>query len=134
VLLFVPGCGGGGGAGGSGGGSSSKFVILDASNGFGKLLPHQIAIKDDQGLPTNQVVEITNVDTLVREQHAHQPRPAAAGPGRRTAELPNGKGRQPLRLRALQPGARSDLGPVAELRRCSRARSEPASRSRPSIP
>ena len=39
--------------------------ILEASNGFGKLLPHEIAVADPNGLPTGTKIEITSVDDLL---------------------------------------------------------------------
>ncbi len=48
-----------------GGGSASRMVILESSNGFGKLLPHRIFRSDDGGLPTDQILEITKVSDLL---------------------------------------------------------------------
>src|SRR5687768_3178084 len=62
-VALVTACGGGGGGDG-GGGSSSGFLIAEASNGFGKLLPHQIRVKDANGQPTSQVIEITSFEQL----------------------------------------------------------------------
>jgi lactonase family protein with 7-bladed beta-propeller len=58
--LLVPACGGG-----AGGGSSSRFEIVEASNGFGKLLPYQINELDENGLETGEVVELTRIDQLI---------------------------------------------------------------------
>lgn len=78
-------CGGGGGASD---GSSSDFVITEVSNGFGKLLPHQIAIKDVNGQPTSQVVEITRIEQLIANVERTNPiRPPTEWPTE--AKLPN---------------------------------------------
>ena len=61
-LLVASSCGGGGG---SSGGGSSRFSILEASNGFGKLLPYRIAVKDANGQPTSQVIEIRRIEDLL---------------------------------------------------------------------
>ena len=63
-LVVASSCGGGGG-GGSGGSSSSRFTIVEASNGFGKLLPYQIAVRDALGQPTSNVIEIHRVEDLL---------------------------------------------------------------------
>jgi len=52
-----------GGASSSGGGSS-QFTILEASNGFGRMLPYQIAVRDAAGNPTSRVIEITSLSDL----------------------------------------------------------------------
>src|SRR5262245_57810933 len=55
-----------GGCGGSatGGAASSRFRIEEVSNGFGRLLPYQIAQRDDEGKPTSKVIEITSLKDL----------------------------------------------------------------------
>ena len=61
VLLVVSACGGGG----SSSGSTSNTMLVDvASNGFGKLLPHQIFVADSQGLPSSELIEITREQDL----------------------------------------------------------------------
>ena len=65
VVWAVSSCGSGGG-GSSASGGSSGMVLIEASNGFGKLLPYQIAVPDAQGMPTNDVIEITTVGDLER--------------------------------------------------------------------
>ncbi len=62
--LLISGCGGGGGSGSRSSSGVSGFAILEASNGFGKLLPHRIPIKDAIGLPTSTVIEITTLANL----------------------------------------------------------------------
>ncbi len=87
ALVCVPACGGGGASGGSG--SSGSFVIVEASNGFGKLLPHQIAVRTAQGLPSAQVVEITSLDQLIANVTLTNPiKPPTEWPVE--AKLPNG--------------------------------------------
>jgi len=79
------------GGGGAGGGSSSDFRITEVSNGFGKLLPHQIAIRDANNLPTTEIVEITRLDQLVDNVARTNPiRPPTEWPT--TAVLPNSLG------------------------------------------
>jgi hypothetical protein len=81
--LLIQACGGGGGGGGE-----SQFTIVEASNGFGRLLPHQIAIKDAQGMPTNRVIEITRLDQLVENATSSNPiKPPTEWPT--TAVLPD---------------------------------------------
>ena len=68
-LLFLVGLGSGflgacGGAASPGGGTST-FRIEEVSNGFGRLLPYEIALRDSEGNPTGRVIEITSVDDLV---------------------------------------------------------------------
>ena len=53
----------GGGAGG-GDGSGGAFRIVEASNGFGKLLPYSIEVADAQGLGTGVTVEVNDFDDL----------------------------------------------------------------------
>jgi len=57
---LIAGCGSGGG----GGGSSARMTIVEASNGFGRLLPHQVARRDAAGLPTSQILEVRSFETL----------------------------------------------------------------------
>jgi hypothetical protein len=88
ACVCVPACGGGGGSGG--GSSGSSFVIVEASNGFGKLLPHQIAVRDAQGLPTSQVIELTRFEQLIENATLTNPiKPPTEWP--LGAKLPNGK-------------------------------------------
>src|SRR6185503_8140035 len=51
--------------GASSGGGPSQFRIEEVSNGFGRLLPHQIAQRDSEGQPTTRVIEITKLADLV---------------------------------------------------------------------
>ena len=86
ALVCVPACGGGGGGGGSG--SSSQFALVEVSNGFGKLLPYSIALRDAQGQPTGQFTEITRIEQLVDNVTANNPvRPPTQWPAE--AKLPN---------------------------------------------
>src|SRR5688572_4407248 len=59
-VLFA-GCGGSGG----GGQGSSQMRIEEVSNGFGRLLPYEIAVRDSEGNPTSRVIEISSIDDLV---------------------------------------------------------------------
>ena len=84
-LACTASCGGGAGVGGS----SSDFVITEVSNGFGKLLPHQIAIKDENGQPTSQILEITRIEQLIANVERTNPiRPPTEWPPE--PKLPNG--------------------------------------------
>src|SRR5262245_51493056 len=58
---FLGACGGGGG----GGPGRSHFVINEVSNGFGRLVPHESAIRNSEGIPTSRVIEITSMEQLV---------------------------------------------------------------------
>ena len=83
-LVGFASCGGGGGSSGG----SSDFAITEVSNGFGKLLPHQIAIKDANGQPTSQIVEITRLEQLIANVERTNPiRPPTEWPTE--AKLPN---------------------------------------------
>ena len=86
--LLMTACGGGtsSGAGGAnaGGGSSSEMVLIEASGGFGLLLPHQ-AVNPS----TNQLVAIrTHQDLIDTVSGANQILPVTHWP--LTASLPNG--------------------------------------------
>ncbi len=61
-VAFVSACGGGGAAGGGG---RSRLVIAEVSNGFGRLLPYQIPVRDALGNPTSRVIEVTRIEDLV---------------------------------------------------------------------
>jgi hypothetical protein len=63
LALAAGACGGGGGGGGAG--SSSRMTILEVSNGFGRMLPYQIPVRNAQGNPTARVIEITSYADLV---------------------------------------------------------------------
>src|SRR5262249_38727549 len=78
----------GGSSAGGGGSGSSQFTIVEASNGFGRLLPYEIPIRDSQGNPTSRVIEITTEEDLVENVTPANPiLPPTAWPG--TAILPN---------------------------------------------
>jgi len=85
---LVPACGGGGGGSGSGSGS---FFIVEASNGFGRLLPHQIAELDPLTLqPTPTILEVRNLETILANLSFQNPiRPPTEWPQGRV--LPNGQ-------------------------------------------
>ena len=40
------------------------MVIAESSNGFGRLLPYRVFQADDEGMPTDQLLEITSLDLL----------------------------------------------------------------------
>jgi hypothetical protein len=60
-LVLLQACGGSA----SGKGGSSQFTITEVSNGFGRLLPYQIAVRDAAGNPTTRVIEITRIEDLI---------------------------------------------------------------------
>jgi hypothetical protein len=84
--LALSACGGGGG----GGGSAAEMDLVEVSNGFGLLLPHQVFKADAQGNPTTVLVAIRSNEDLVDNVTLANPVlsvtqwPAAA-------QLPNGE-------------------------------------------
>ncbi|MEQ1892286.1 MAG: hypothetical protein ABL998_07070 [Planctomycetota bacterium] len=81
-------CGACGGAATAGGGSS-QFTIAEVSNGFGRMLPHQIAVRDSVGNPTARVIEITKLSDLTANVTAANPvKPPTEWPT--GPQLPNG--------------------------------------------
>lgn len=86
--VLAPACGGGGGGSGSGSGS---FFIVEVSNGFGRLLPHQVAELDPlTQLPTTQIVEIRSFEDLVANVTLQNPiRPPTEWPAQ--AVIPSGR-------------------------------------------
>jgi hypothetical protein len=88
ATLLVPACGGGSG----GGGGSGSFFIVEVSNGFGRILPHQIAELDPlTQLPTTQILEVRNYETLVENlTFQNLLRPPTEWPAQ--AVLPSGVG------------------------------------------
>ena len=61
------------GGGGSGGSGSSQFVIDEVSNGFGRLLPYQIAQRNAAGQPTTRILDITSLAVLQANLTAANP-------------------------------------------------------------
>ena len=71
------------------GGGSSQFTIDEVSNGFGRMLPYQIAVRDAAGNPTSRVIEITKLSDLTSNVTAANPvKPPTEWPT--GPELPNG--------------------------------------------
>jgi hypothetical protein len=99
-VVGIGACGGGGGGSGSG---SSQFRIDEVSNGFGRLLPYEIAVRDASGNPTNRVIEITNYSELAQNLTAANPiRPPTQWPT--AAVLPNQQpGNHFIYVRFTQP-------------------------------
>jgi len=94
---------GGCGSGGGGGGSSSRMTIVEASNGFGRLLPHLVARRDAAGLPTNEILEIRTFETLRQNVTLTNP-VLPPTEWRSAAELPTGDpGNHFLYARFSQP-------------------------------
>src|SRR6185295_16616868 len=67
-IALVHSCGGGGGSGGA-----SRLSILEVSNGFGRMLPYQIPVRDAAGNPTARVIEINSLDDLTDNVTAANP-------------------------------------------------------------
>jgi len=87
VLLLLTACGGGGG--GSSGGSGGAFVLLEAGNGFGVLLPHRAQRLDADGQPTGDIVSLRTLDDLL--EHVTPSNPVIAPtPWPVEASLPGG--------------------------------------------
>jgi hypothetical protein len=87
VLLLLSACGGGGG--GSSGGSGGAFVLLEAGNGFGTLLPHRAQRLDASGQPTGDIVSLRTLDDLL--EHVTPTNPVIAPtPWPVEAALPGG--------------------------------------------
>ncbi len=86
LALLVAACGTGGGAGE---GSASKMTLVEASNGFGLMLPHQVFAPDANGLPTQQLVAIrTHQDLIDNVTPSNPVLPVTEWPT--TASLPDG--------------------------------------------
>ncbi len=51
--------------GSSSAGGDGGFDIIEASNGFGRLLPHTIPVANNLGLPTNEIIEIRKIEDLL---------------------------------------------------------------------
>ena len=60
VFLFASCSGGGSGSSGS----ASQMDLLEVSNGFGLMLPHQVRKADANGNPTAELVLIRSFDDL----------------------------------------------------------------------
>ena len=100
--VFLSACSGGGGGGG-GGGASGQMDLIEVSNGFGLMLPHQVFAVDAQGNPTSNLVAIRNYGDLINNVSSLNPiRPVTEWPT--TATLPNGDdGNQFLYAEFKQP-------------------------------
>jgi hypothetical protein len=115
--LLVSACGGGSTSRNSSG--VSGFTVLEVSNGFGKLLPHRIPIKDAAGLPTGTVIEITSLQDLTNNVTLTNPiLPPVQW--KTTAELPNAEPgnhfiyarfSQPLRIDSILSSAPASGAP-----------------------
>src|SRR5688572_24864992 len=106
-LLLVLGLAGLHACGGGGGGSTgtSEFRIEEVSNGFGRLLPYQIAQRNAAGQPTTRILDVTSVAILQNNLTAANPiRPPTQWP--EEAILPstqNQPGNHFLYVRFSQP-------------------------------
>lgn len=75
--------------GAAGGAEVGPVELRVVSNGFGKLLPHEVLALDRQGSPTGPVLEIRSLDTLTSNVTAANPvRPVTSWPS--APLLPNG--------------------------------------------
>jgi len=59
--LLLAGCG----SDTAGGGAAAQMDLIEVSNGFGLMLPHQVYKSDGNGLPTQELVVIRNLDDLI---------------------------------------------------------------------
>ena len=85
ALFVLPACGGGASGGG---GEALGMEIVEVSNGFGRILPHVIAVKDAQGEPTDDLIEVTRLEQLLANATPTNPiRPPTEWP--EGAVLPN---------------------------------------------
>lgn len=78
VLAFAFGglatsCGGGSSGGGGSGGSGSAMSLIEVSNGFGLLVPHQVFQLDSTGAPTTTVLAIREQQTLIDNVRVSNP-------------------------------------------------------------
>jgi len=64
AVLLLPACGGGKSSA-EGGGSATLMNLIEVTNGFGQLVPHQVPELDELGNPTQQIVSIRNQQDLV---------------------------------------------------------------------
>jgi hypothetical protein len=100
-MVAAASCGGGGG----GGGGTSQFRIDEVSNGFGRLLPYQIAQRTSSGLPSTRILDVTSLAVLQDNLTAANPiRPPTQWPP--AAILPgtnNQPGNHFLYVRFTQP-------------------------------
>ncbi|MEX1026075.1 MAG: beta-propeller fold lactonase family protein [Planctomycetota bacterium] len=84
VTALIASCGSGGGSGGGG-----AMRIEEASNGFGRLLPHTVFEATPQGLPSSNLLEVVNKGVLFSNVTQSNPiRPVTQWPT--VAQLPNG--------------------------------------------
>ena len=63
--LLLPACGGGSAAGGGSGGGGGTMDLVEASNGFGQVLPHTVLKLGANGEPTPAIVQIRDADDLI---------------------------------------------------------------------
>ena len=69
VALALSACSSGGG----GGSGSGQFDLVEISNGFGILVPHQVFRADAFGDPTPEVIAITSTEDLIANVSANNP-------------------------------------------------------------
>jgi hypothetical protein len=102
VTLLFTACGGGTSSA-EGGGSATLMNLIEVSNGFGQLVPHQIQELDSLGNPTQQIVSIrTQQDLIDNLTLGNQILPVPKFP--ETAILPSGAdGNHFLMARFSQP-------------------------------
>src|SRR5882672_2032884 len=100
--VFLSACGGGGGTGASDG-AAGQMDLIEVSNGFGLMLPHQVFQADAQGNPTTTLVAIRNNSDLINNVSSLNPiQPVTEWPS--TSTLPNGDdGNQYLYAQFKQP-------------------------------
>ena len=87
--VFLSACGGSGGANTSGG-AAGQMDLIEVSNGFGLMLPHQVFQADALGNPTSTLVAIRNYNDLINNVSSLNPiQPVTEWPI--AATLPNGE-------------------------------------------
>lgn len=87
AAFLLPACGSGSS---SGGGAGGAMDLLQASNGFGQILPHTVRRLDAQGQPTPTIISIvTDADLLANVTPLNPVRPSPLFPT--SAVLPSGE-------------------------------------------
>lgn len=118
TLGWASSCGGGGGGGSSGGSSANDLRLLDASNGFGLLVPHQIQRLLPNGQLSGEVIAIrSNADLVDNVTTANPVLPVTEWPS--APSLPTGEpGNHYIYARFTQPLAVANVlasGPQGQL-------------------
>ncbi len=110
-----------GGGGGGGGGSDSQMDLVEVSNGFGRLVPHQVFELDSSGNPSSTLISIRSDADLAANVTLQNPvLPVTEWPP--APELPSGdpgnhflyaQFTQPIKVKAIldsSPGGQTSFG------------------------